>query len=105
MTATCYLEAKALRLGPERLAEDVRAARRLAPDQDTATQLRALETAVMQAASLVADEPGQLHGQLLARVPRGVAPDMDKLLADAARWRERTWLRPLAAIHGDLFLI
>ena len=81
-----------------------RAAGRLAPDQDAAAQLRVLETAVMQAASLVADEPGQLYRQLLARVPRGVAPDLDKLLVDAARWRERTWLRPLAAIHGDLFL-
>jgi WD40 repeat protein len=104
VTTIDYLAAKALRVGPERLAEDVRAARRLAPDQDAATQLRALETALMQAARLVADEPGQLYGQLLARVPRGVASDMDKLLDDAARWRERTWLRPLSTIHGDLFL-
>lgn len=67
-------------------------------------QLRMLEAALMQAARLITDEPGQLHAQLLARLPRGAAPDMDRLLDDAARWRERTWLRPLSAIHGDLFL-
>ena len=104
VTSIDYLAAKAQRVGPERLAEDVRAARRLAPDQDAATQLRALETALTQAARLVADEPGQLYGQLLARVSRGTAADLDQLLDDAARWRERTWLRPLSAIHGDLFL-
>jgi WD40 repeat protein len=104
VTSIDYLAAKALRISPEHLAEDVRAARRLAPDQGAATQLRALETAVTQASRLVADDPAQLCGQLLARVPRGVASDLDQLLDDAARWRERTWLRPLTTIHGDLFL-
>jgi WD40 repeat protein len=104
VTSIDYLAAKAVRVGPEHLAEDVRAARRLAPDQDAAMQLRVLETALRQAAGLLAEEPDQLCGQLLARVTRGVAFDMDKLLDDAARWRGRPWLRPLCTIHGDRFL-
>lgn len=104
VTSVGYLTEKALRVGPERLAADVRAARRLAPDQDAARQLRVLETALMQTARLITDDPSQLYGQLLARVPRGVARDMDELLDEAARWRERTWLRPLSAFQGDLFL-
>jgi WD40 repeat protein len=104
VTSIDYLAAKALRIGPEQLAGDVRAARRLTPDQDAAMELRVLESALTQAARLVAGEPTQLYGQLLARIPRGVAFDIDKLLDDAARWRERPWLRPLSTIHGDLFL-
>ncbi|HET9894564.1 MAG TPA: WD40 repeat domain-containing protein [Streptosporangiaceae bacterium] len=104
ITSIDYLAAKAARVGPEHLAGDARAARRLAPDSASAAQLRTLETALMQITRLVTDEPGQLCGQLLARVPRGVAPDLDMLLDDAARWHERTWLRPLTTIHGDLFL-
>jgi WD40 repeat protein len=104
VTCVDYLTAKALRVGPEGLAEDVRAARRLAPDEDAASQMRALETALMQTARLVTEDPSELYGQLLARIPRGLAPDVDKLLDDAAGWRERTWLSPLSAFHGDLFL-
>jgi WD40 repeat protein len=104
VTAIDYVTAKALRMGPELLAADVRAARRLAPDQAAAGQLRVLETALLQAARLMADDPGQLYGQLLARVPRGIAPDLDTLLSDAVQWREQHWLRPLAAYHGDQFL-
>src|SRR3954462_427292 len=58
----------------------------------------------MQAARVIAEEPAQLYGQLLIRLPRGIAFDMDKLLDDAARWRDRTWLRPLSAKPGEPFL-
>ena len=58
----------------------------------------------MHTATLVPDEPSQLYGQLLARLPRGLALDVDRLLDDVGRWRERSWLRPLSAFHGDLFL-
>lgn len=104
VTSIDYLAAKALRVGPQRVVDDVRAARRLAPDNDAARQLRQLETALVQAARHVVDEPGQLYGQLLARLPSGVAPDMDKLLDDAAQWRERTWLRPLSTVRGDQYI-
>src|SRR4051794_12200083 len=104
VTSIEYLAAKARRIGPERLAEDVRAARRLAPDHEAAAQLRELETAVMQASRLIAEEPAQLYGQLLIRLPRGIAFDLDKLLDDAERWRDRTWLRPLSAKPGEPFL-
>ena len=89
VTSIEYLEVKAQRVGPVSLAEDVRAARRLAPDQDAATQLRALESALMQAASLVTGEPGQLYGQLLARIPRGVASGPPSGRASSGRGRRR----------------
>jgi WD40 repeat protein len=104
VTSTDYLAAKAMRVGTQELVEDLRAARRLAPDQNAATQLRHLETALVQSARLVIDEPGQLYGQLLARVPPGTAPDVDKLLEEAARWRDGTWLRPLCTVHGHLYI-
>jgi WD40 repeat protein len=104
VTSAGYLAAKAVKVGTQDLVEDVRAARRLAPDQDAATQLRHLETALVQSARLVVDEPGQLYGQLLARVPRGTAPDVDKLLDEAAGWRDGTWLRPLSTVHGHLYI-
>jgi WD40 repeat protein len=104
VTSADYLAAKAAKVGTRAMVEDVRAARRLAPDQDAASQLSVLETALTQSARLVIDDLGQLYGQLLARVPRGVAADLDRLLDDAAGWRGGTWLRPLSKLQGRLYL-
>ena len=104
VTSAGYLAAKARRVGPQELIEDVRAARRLAPDKNSAGQLRQLEVALARSARLVADDTGKLYGQLLARIPRGTASDIDKMLDEAAEWRGDTWLHPLSTVHGQLHI-
>jgi WD40 repeat protein len=95
VTSADYLAAKLARLGPEELLADVRAARLLAPDPGAAAELRVIETALAQAARVLRTDPAQLRGQLLARIARGVAADIDALLEQAAAWRGGTWLQPL----------
>jgi WD40 repeat protein len=104
VTSVGYLAAKLASVGTGALIADIQAAQRLAPTPDAARELRTLETAVAESARILRAEPGQLRGQLLSRVPRAVAPDLDALLDEAAAWRERTWLRPLGATreHGYL---
>jgi len=99
LTSTDYLMAKIARLGPQELLKDVRAARGLAPDHASSAQLRKIETALVQSARILGDDPAKLCGQLLARIPRGIAQDVDKLLDEAAAWRGGTWLRPLSTVH------
>lgn len=104
VTSIDYLDAKVTNRGPEALIADVRSARRLAPTPDAASELQAIETAVIESARILRDEPGQLRGQLLCRVPRDLAADVNALLDDAARWRAATWLRPHGLILGHGYL-
>jgi WD40 repeat protein len=104
VTSVDYLAAKLASVGADALVADIQVAQRLAPAPDAVRELRVLETAVAESARILRTEPGQLRGQLLCRVPRAVAPDVDALLDEAAAWREVTWLRPLGATreHGYL---
>ncbi|HLX51090.1 MAG TPA: WD40 repeat domain-containing protein [Streptosporangiaceae bacterium] len=104
VTSVGYLAAKLASVGADAVVADIQAAQRLAPTKDAARELRTLETAVAESARILRAAPGQLRGQLLSRVPRAVAPDVDALLDEAAAWRGATWLRPLGATreHGYL---
>lgn len=104
VTSIDYLTAKVTAVGPEALIDDLRAAQRLAPDPEAALELQALENAVMESARVCRDDPGQLRGQLLCRVPRDLAADLDSLLDDAARWRGTTWLRPQGQLRGHGYI-
>jgi len=104
VTSVDYLAAKLTQLGTEALVADLRMAQRLAPRPGQATELRTIETAIVESARILRTDPGQLCGQLLARVPRTVAADVDALLDDAAAWREMTWLRPRGPVRGHGYL-
>ena len=105
VTSVDYLAAKLASVGADAVAADIQAAQRLAPTPEAARELRTLETAVAESARILRAEPGQLRGQLLSRVPRAVAPDVDALLDEAAAWREATWLRPLGAPREHGYLV
>ncbi|HEY2575951.1 MAG TPA: hypothetical protein VGI74_06555, partial [Streptosporangiaceae bacterium] len=90
VTSVDYLAAKLASVGADALVADIQVAQRLAPAPDAVRELRVLETAVAESARILRTEPGQLRGQLLCRVPRAVAPDVDALLDEAAAWREVT---------------
>ena len=104
ITCIDYLAAKLARVGTEALVADIQVAQQLAPTPDAARELRMIETAVVESARILRAEPGQLRGQLLSRVPRAIAADIDALLDDAATWREITWLRPLGAVRNQGYL-
>ncbi len=104
VTSIDYLVAKVTRVGPEALIADVQAAQRLAPAPEPALELQAIETAAAESARILREDPGQLRGQLLCRVPRDLAADLNSLLDDAARWRGTTWLRPQGQLRGHGYL-
>lgn len=99
LTTVDYLDQKLLRVGMRELLEDLRTARRIAPN-DGAAQLAPLEVALGEAAQILEQHPEQLRGQLLARIPRPAAADLEVLLEAAAGWRGRAWWRPLGAVHS-----
>jgi len=101
LTSAGYLSAKLAQAGPAALASDFRAAQRLAPSPAAAAELLAVETAVTGAAPAVAADPAQFPGQLLARLPRGLAPDVDALLEEVATGAAAAWLRPHGAVWAD----
>ena len=76
----------------------------LGADAALTSDVRAIETAVVESARILRAEPGQFRSQLLSRVPRAVAADVDALLDDAASWREMTWLRPHGAVRNHGYL-
>lgn len=100
VTSIDYLAAKVTQRGPEALVADVRSAQRLAPTEEAALELLAIETAVAESSRTLRDEPVQLRGQLLCRVPRDLAADVNAMLDEAAAWRGTTWLRPQSLIRG-----
>lgn len=104
VTSIDYLAAKVTQRGPDALVADVRSAQRLAPTEEAALELLAIETAVVESARTLRDEPAQLRGQLLCRVPRDLAADVNAMLDEAASWRGATWLRPQSLIRGHGYL-
>lgn len=100
VTSVGYLAEKLTRIGVAAVIDDVRTARRLAPTAQAADELAVVEVALTEAEQILRDEPGQLRGQLLARVTRSGGGDVLRLLDDASSWCDGIWWRPLAVVHN-----
>lgn len=100
VTSVGYLAEKLTRVGVAAVLDDLRTAQRLAATPHAADELAPIEVALTEAEQILRDEPDQLRGQLLARVPRSGAADVSRMLDEASGWRAGTWWRPVGTIHN-----
>lgn len=85
-----FLEARLEATGIEALLADI------SPLTKSYQEVRLLQETLRLAAHILARDPRQLAGQLLARLV-GEIPGIQKLLLRARSWSRRSWLRPRTA--------
>ena len=85
-----WLQAKLATLGIASLAADYD----ILPNDH---ELRLVQSAVQLSADVIAQDPGQLAGQLYGRLQDQDTPGIRELLSSAVRARGAVWLRPLSA--------
>lgn len=89
-----FLYAALRALGPQALIDDLEAGRECLEDPEG---LRRLQSAVRLCAHVLRQDPRQLPGQLLGRLPAAEVPDLHPLLEQIRAWRAELWLRPVRA--------
>ena len=85
-----WLQTKLQALGPAAVLAD------FAMFDDDAV-LRSVEGTIRRMAVTLEKDETELAGQLLGRLSSDSAPEIQRLLAQAARWNGAAWLRPLTA--------